>query len=172
VRAADSQAGLSSVPFVRVSNAVPFNRSGVVGRYLEIRTTLFRGVGVTDTPILYDLSVRASVLAGIDITPNFLPNKIVLSRPYTVYVALLGSSTLDVRTVVPASVRFGRTGIEALPVRDGTLVDVNRDGRLDMLYGFRTGDCGFQVRDVTGVFRASVGAGVTIEGVDSVVVVP
>ncbi|MBS0195526.1 MAG: hypothetical protein JSR77_02100 [Planctomycetes bacterium] len=172
VRAADTHAGLAGVPFRTVANGVPFNATGVNGRYIEVRTTLSRSVGVADTPVLQDLTIRGPAVAAIDITPNITPNKIVVGKPYTVYVALLGSPTLDVRQVFPASIRFGRTGVEAVPVRAGSVVDVNRDGTADLLLGFRTIDCGFTPGNGTGMLRATLANGVIIEGVDSVAVSP
>lgn len=169
VRAGDSLAGLSGTPFRVVTNGAPFNASGVVGRYIEVRTTLTRGAGVTDTPVLYDLTVRAPAAATIDIVPNVTPNKVAVGKPYTVYVALRGSATFDVAQVVPGSIRFGRTGFEAAPVRGALVQDINRDGFADLLLGFRTVQCGFTGGETNGVLRATLGNGVTIEGSDTVV---
>jgi streptogramin lyase len=55
-RAADTVGGLAGETFVAVSNDVKF--SGMAGQYIEIQTTLSRGVGVDATPILYDLTVE------------------------------------------------------------------------------------------------------------------
>ncbi|MEI7656440.1 MAG: hypothetical protein WCK33_00055 [Phycisphaerae bacterium] len=172
VRAADTISGLTSVPFMQVANGVSFHGRGVQGRYIEMRTTLFRGPGVTETPVLYDLTVAAPVAVPVEITPGFNPNLVSLSKPYTIYVAIMGTDTVSVAQLQPASVRFGRSGTEASPVRPGRVLDVNRDGRPDMLYGFRTGDCGFVPGDQAGVIRASIGGGVVVEGRDAVVVQP
>jgi hypothetical protein len=56
VRAADSVTGPPSAAFQAVSNGQSFN--GVVGRYLEVRVTLSRNVGVSSTPVLNDLTVH------------------------------------------------------------------------------------------------------------------
>ncbi|MBI2926588.1 MAG: immunoglobulin domain-containing protein [Verrucomicrobia bacterium] len=60
VRAADTVAALPGVStprsFTTVSNGVSF--SGVSGRYLEVRVTLWRNPGVVSTAILYNLTVR------------------------------------------------------------------------------------------------------------------
>lgn len=60
-RAADKVTDLPGTPaqprlFTQVSNDIPF--SGVSGRHLEIRVTLWRNPGITATPILYGLTVR------------------------------------------------------------------------------------------------------------------
>lgn len=59
VRAADNIPDLPSRPFVPVSNGIDFSGTGVIGRYIEIHTTLARSAGVQDSPILFDLTVRA-----------------------------------------------------------------------------------------------------------------
>jgi hypothetical protein len=58
VRASDNPAGLSSTSFVPVTNGATFCGAGVSGQYLEIRTTLSRDPGVTETPVLYDLTAE------------------------------------------------------------------------------------------------------------------
>jgi len=172
VRAADTITGLSSTPFSGVGNGWPFNGSGIRGRYFETRTTLSRSVGVVETPVLQDLTIHAPIAGTIDITPNRVPNKIVVGKPYTVYVALLGGPSFDVNRVVRGSERFGKTGYEAVPVRPGALTDLNRDGVADLLYGFRTVDCGWHAGDTRGVFRADFGGGVVVEAYDPVLIVP
>lgn len=55
VRAADDLAALAGQAFVSVGNGVGI--VGVSGRYHEIRATLTRGANVSDTPILFDLTI-------------------------------------------------------------------------------------------------------------------
>jgi streptogramin lyase len=57
VRSAASQAGLSLVPFVQVGSGNDLCDAGFSGQYVEIRTTLSREPNITDTPILYDLTL-------------------------------------------------------------------------------------------------------------------
>ncbi|MEK0449458.1 MAG: hypothetical protein RL088_1726 [Verrucomicrobiota bacterium] len=56
VRASNSQAGLSSLPFTAVVNGSAL--SAISGRYIEVRTTLSRSGGTTATPVLFDLTVQ------------------------------------------------------------------------------------------------------------------
>jgi streptogramin lyase len=56
-RAADTQIGLAGQTFKEVANGTSFCGMGVTGRFIEIRTTLSRNIGVNDTPILFDLTV-------------------------------------------------------------------------------------------------------------------
>jgi hypothetical protein len=57
VRAADSQADLGAESYAPVSNGVPF--AGVVGRYIQVVTTLARAASSQDGPVLFDLTVSA-----------------------------------------------------------------------------------------------------------------
>jgi hypothetical protein len=57
VRAADKETDLPASAFQEVQNCVSFCDLGIAGQLIEIRTTLSHDPGVTDTPILYDLTV-------------------------------------------------------------------------------------------------------------------
>lgn len=67
-RASDNQLTLASKPFVEITKGESFCCSGVTGRYIEIRVTLFRQQTVFDSPILYDLTVECC-----DVYPNTPP---------------------------------------------------------------------------------------------------
>jgi len=97
-------------------------------------------------------------------------NWIVLGKDYTVYVAVFGDSCFSVMNLHPFSVRFGRTGYEAYRVIGRVLVDIDRDGYLDAIYGFKTSKCGFQVGDPIGVLRARTMNGEHVIGQDLVTV--
>ena len=58
IRAAASQPGLSLTPFVEVGNGNDLCAASYIGQYVEIRTTLSRDPNITDTPILYDLTLE------------------------------------------------------------------------------------------------------------------
>lgn len=103
----------------------------------------------SETNNSHDASPAAGVGALIDIQPN-RSNQVFLDRNYTIYVAVLGSATLNVQDISDASVRFGATGNEAAPVRAKVVHDVNNDGRPDAVYGFLTFDCGFTPVSTTG----------------------
>lgn len=172
VRAADTIPGLAGMAFMPTVNGVPFNGGPVRGRYIEMRATLSREAGVTETPVLYEISVQAPLDAELDITPRVWPNKIVVGKPYTVYVLLMGNERVDVRSLITGSVRFGRTGTEASPVRPGVVLDFDRDGVEDVLYGFRTIDCGFTGGPGVGWLRATLMGGSRVQASDDVIVVP
>jgi hypothetical protein len=111
-------------------------------------------------------------VVDIDIYPNRTPNQVYLSRNYTLYVAILGSANFDVSTVNSSTVKFGRTGTEASPVRAPIMRDLNADGFTDAMYGFMTFDCDFQLGDTEGVLTGKTTAGIDLIGRDSVLVSP
>jgi streptogramin lyase len=67
-RASDDLLNLALLNFVPVGNGEEFCCAGVTGRYVEIRTTLFRGITINETPVLYDLTVECC-----EIYPNEVP---------------------------------------------------------------------------------------------------
>ncbi len=111
-------------------------------------------------------------MLDVDIYPNRTPNRVYLGRNYTIYVAVLGSAEFDVTTLDSSTVTFGQTGVEAAAVRGPIVRDVNRDGYLDAMYGFRTFDCGFAAGDTWGQLTAQTVGGTGAEGGDSVLVYP
>jgi hypothetical protein len=113
-----------------------------------------------------------SVDLTIDIYPNRTPNRVFLSRNYTLYVAVLGSANFDVTTLNSSTVKFGKTGTEASPMRAPLLRDLNSDGFIDAMYGFRTFDCGFALGDTTGTLKGILNNGTDVTGSDSVLVSP
>ncbi len=172
VRASDTIPGLTGETYDPVSNNVSFGGTGVTGRYIQIKCTFTRPGGSATSPILYDLTIMADAVLAIDIYPNRFPNPIYLSRPYTIYVIAFGSSLLDISTINNATVKFGRTGTEASPVRAPTIRDFNLDGYMDAMYGFKTQFCGFVLGDTSGTLKCSTVGGTPLSASDSVVVFP
>ena len=109
---------------------------------------------------------------NIDIYPNRTPNRVYLSRNYTLYVAVLGSADFNVTTLNSSTVKFGKTGTEASPMRAPMIRDLNGDGKPDAMYGFRTFGCDFQLGDTKGWLKGFTASGTPVEGSDSVVVLP
>ncbi len=128
------------------------------------------------TSVAYEFQLVIEVI-NIDIYPNRTPNRVYLSRNYTLYVAVLGSDTFDVTFLNSATVKFGKTGTEASPMRAPMIRDLNGDGRPDAMYGFRTFGCDFasdQIGDpdAKGLLKGSTASGTPVEGSDSVLVLP
>lgn len=111
-------------------------------------------------------------LVSIDIYPNRTPNQVYLSKNYTIYVAVLGTQNFDAGTLDSSTVKFGRTGTEASPVRAPTMRDLNADGFIDAMYGFMTFNCGFQLGDTEGILTGKTTHGIQVIGRDSVLVLP
>jgi hypothetical protein len=90
----------------------------------------------------------------IDIEPGLQKNVWPCRLDFLIPVAVLGSADFDASKIDPKQVRFGKTGTEALdPTRNlvpgaKRMVDVNRDGFNDMLFGFRFKDTGFSCVDI------------------------
>jgi len=145
-----------------------------VGTYdVGLRVTSSDSLTLQDTATTTVEVVKCEVAVDIDIYPNRVPNRVYLRRNYTLYVAVLGSADFDVTTLNSSTVKFGKTGTEASPVRAPLIRDLNRDGFLDAMYGFRTFDCGFQLGDTQGILTGKLNDGRTNAiGSDSVLVFP
>jgi hypothetical protein len=87
-------------------------------------------------------------------------------------VAVQGSVSFDVTTLNSSTVKFGKTGTEASPMRAPMIRDLNGDGKPDAMYGFRTFDCNFALGDTQGCLKGSTASGTPFEGSDSVLVLP
>ncbi|MBP7050814.1 MAG: hypothetical protein KBE65_07355 [Phycisphaerae bacterium] len=140
------------------------------GYVADAQTKPAEVVALSITTVNFFLSQAVEV--GVDIYPNRTPNPVVLGTDYTIYVALLGAEGFAVTDVDSSTVRFGRTGTEASPVREPVIRDINGDGFADALYGFKTFECGFELLDTKGWLTGSTAAGVPIKGSDSVEVAP
>lgn len=95
-----------------------------------------------------------------------------MSRNYTLYVAVHGSNDFDITELDSSTVKFGKTGTETTSVRAPLIRDLNGDGFADVMYGFMTNDCCFQLGDTEGWLKGSTISGIPVEGSDSVLVSP
>lgn len=110
------------------------------------------------------------VWSPIDIKPNSDPNSINLGRKGEISVAVLGTPTFNPFTDLNTdTLRFGRTGTEALVVRCATEPeDVNGDGIGDMTCKFNNTETGFQVGDTHGYLTGTTTTGLDYVGADAV----
>ncbi len=76
VRAANEQADLPNHAFVQAANGGAI--AGVVGRYLEVRTTLSRPATDSPSPVLSDLTIIGHLIVG-DVPPGAQSRKLSLS---------------------------------------------------------------------------------------------
>lgn len=130
VRAADLPTDLPGETFQTIGNGDVL--SGIVGQFIEARVLFDREPGIEESPILYDLTIRAVEDVFVDIKPQSCPNplnvkktgderddnglaKIIVDgtredhdigddRAPVLPVAILGTDEFDVRDVDPATV--------------------------------------------------------------------
>lgn len=152
---------------VTSSSQMPYTWDTAYNGSITLRVTDDDGLTATDTAKVTITSPPAYEV-GVDIYPNRVPNKVYLSTNYTIYVALLGAEEFAVTDVNSSTVRFGRNGTEASPVREPAIRDINADGFDDALYGFLTFDCGFALGDTTGTLTGQIAGEIPIAGSDSV----
>jgi|GEM_PF-680666 len=125
---------------------------------------------LTLTDIAYttaDITI-CEIEVEIDVMPYHPHNRISLRRNYPLYVAVFGTADFDVNDIDTSKVKFGKTGTEAGVARGPYYRDVNRDGIMDVMYVFRTFDCGFYRGDKASKLTGVTSDGTSIHGSDSV----
>ncbi len=100
---------------------------------------------------------------SIDVKPGDNQTVVNVAAQGTIPVAILSTSSFDAAKVNPMTVRFGRTGTEASPVR-WSLEDVDGDGTLDMVLHFNTQATGFQAGDTMAILMGRVQNGTPFRG--------
>jgi hypothetical protein len=127
-----------------------------------------------------------NVLNAIDITPNVSANYIYLTSGATeMTVAILGTTSFDARTVVVSTLTptlgngtdpGARLNVYANGAPKTVLIDINGDGRTDLLCYYRKSDVINAGRVTTGtkqlVLLGETTDGRKIKGVDQVIVMP
>jgi hypothetical protein len=114
------------------------------------------------------------LLVQIDIKPGSFPNAINIGSSGTVPVAILSSSTFDALTVDPTTI-----SLASAPVRlkgkgqpMASAVDVNNDGRPDLIVHVSTEALLLTSSDTEAVLEGRTYSGQSIRGSDSIRVVP
>jgi hypothetical protein len=126
--------------------------------------------GTRVTRIARSELVCGGVADTIDIEPRHVQNRVNPRSGGTVDVAVLSNSLRDARTLITATVRFGRTGTEASPL-SATITDVNGDGDLDVVFEFRTSHTGIVCGDTSARLRAIATSGPAFDASDSIVTI-
>lgn len=103
----------------------------------------------------------------IDIKPGSGLNSINVKSTGVIPVAVLTTSMFDANTIELSTVKFGRTGSEASPVRSD-LTDVDEDSDLDLILQFNTQDTGFMTGDTGGTLTGKTFEGTPVIGTDSI----
>lgn len=112
--------------------------------------------------LLNDTSV---VRVRIDIDPGKLHNRVNAHSNELIAVALLATDLFDPLTVDRSTVRFGPAGAQADNSRDQ---DVDRDGRLDIVFYFKGRQAGVTCGDASAALVGATFGGEKFEGTDSV----
>lgn len=107
------------------------------------------------------------MLVNIDIKPGSFPNSINPRSKGVIPVAILTTDAFDATTVDPTTVRFGRAGTEAAPLRSA-LEDVDGDADTDMILHFDTQSTGIVCGDTSASLTGTTFTGQPIKGSDSI----
>jgi hypothetical protein len=113
------------------------------------------------------LATPEVIRVTIDIKPGETPNSINLKSQGAIPVAILTTDTFDATTVNAATVRFGKTGKEALPVQVA-VEDVNGDGRPDLLLTFNTQATGITCGATSASLTGETQSRQAIKGTDAI----
>jgi hypothetical protein len=106
-------------------------------------------------------------IVQINIKPGTFPNPINLRSKGTVPVAILGTPDFNVDDVAINTVEFAG----ASPVRF-SFADVNRDGRIDLLFHFYTQDLQLTSSSTDATLTGETTGGIAFQGTGSIQVVP
>jgi hypothetical protein len=109
------------------------------------------------------------LIVTIDIKPGGNPPSINPRSAGIITVAIVTTSAFNATTVDPSTVRFGKTGTEAAPVR--STLDVNGKGTLDLTLKFNTRDTGITCGDTSASLTGKTLSKFPIWGSDAIVTV-
>lgn len=140
VRAADLITDLPSETFMTIGNGDAL--SGIVGQFIEVRVIFDRAPDIDESPILYDLTIRAVEDVFLDIKPTSCPNPLnikggddklindnlfasvtpsdVVTRAAVIPAAILGTADFDVRSIDPATVELAGVPVKRWSYEDVT----------------------------------------------------
>ena len=137
-------------------------------------TATFTGIASLSTIVGL---IPDAITVSIDIRPGSLTNPINIRSQGVVPVAILGSSTFDVKSLAPETLTFGPGA--AGPTHDLTsartladhIIDVNVDGYPDLVFHPKQTDSGIRQGDTEACVGGETQAGTSITGCDSIQVV-
>jgi uncharacterized delta-60 repeat protein len=129
------------------------------------------GGTATDFALARYLGATETITVAIDIKPESSDNVVPLQSAGVVPVAILTTDRFDAANVQATSVCFGDADAvaeRACTYRSARLVDVNGDGRADLLLHFEIANTGIDPGDTKACLTGKTTAGVPIEGCDRI----
>lgn len=155
---------------ITVANSGPLDYETIPQFNLTVRVTDTGGLFADAAVTIRLTDVDETFSPPIDIRPGDDSNTINIKSRGKIEVAILSTADFDARTIDINTLTFGRTGDEDSLSRNPSngrprfkLVDVNGDGRLDVVVRFELEETGFQVGDTEGILRGSTLDGRLIE---------
>lgn len=157
-------------------------RVGVEGAHEVFATGFGQAAGLAFHPETGDLylseqdldriwRVRFAREAWIDVKPGSPRNRVRPARPGVVPVAIFGAEDLDAREVDQESLAFGPDGAPAAHAPEH-LIDLDGDGREDLLVHFRMAASGIAAGDAEACVRGALLDGRPLRGCDAIETVP
>jgi uncharacterized delta-60 repeat protein len=130
--------------------------------------------GSGDFALVRYLGAPSAITVVVDVKPGNEDNVVPLKSNGVVTVAILTTDSFDAATVDPASVCFGDAEDPAQRACNekhgqGHLVDVNGDGRPDLLLHYDVEQTGIDAGDVQACLTGETHTGNAIEGCDRIV---
>jgi hypothetical protein len=109
------------------------------------------------------------LFVSIDVKPGDSRNPVNPRSNGVIPVAILSADGFDATAIAPHSVRFGAGG--AMPANGMAAIDIDGDGRLDLLLHFWTQESGIGCGDTSVSLTGNTYAGQAFQGSDSIVTV-
>jgi uncharacterized delta-60 repeat protein len=129
------------------------------------------GGTATDFALARYLGTAATISVAIDVKPESSDNVVPLASAGVVPVAILTTDRFDAATVDAGSVCFGDADAaaeRACTHRSARLVDVNSDGRSDLLLHFEIASTGIDPGDTEACLTGKTAGSLAIEGCDGI----
>jgi uncharacterized delta-60 repeat protein len=129
------------------------------------------GGTATDFAVARYLGTPATISITIDVKPESDDNVVPPQSAGVIPVAILTTDRLDAAVVQPSSVCFGdaeAAAERACTYRSARLVDVNGDGRSDLLLHFEVARTGIDSGDTEACATGKTSAGQSVEGCDRI----
>lgn len=153
--------------------AGPYNARGMesADSYTVAGNSITVGMGVSEPGDWIRVVTRGTLDVEIDIKPGSDPNAIEENNRGVIPVAILTTDDFDATSVDADTVRFGPAGAEKMHP-NAHIEDVDGDGDLDMVLHFWTRETGLSAGDTEATLTGQTLGGMSIEGSDSVLIVP